>query len=67
MKTDKEAEKEIIRFEKKLLENVIKIIKLNQEEVRKLKPQEDFHRGSIAFGDVLIHILKELKKGEKLK
>ncbi len=63
MISDEEANKEIEKFHKQLLRNVIKVIRLHQKEVRKLpntdKSFEIFNNGSIAFGDVLIHQIKQ--------
>lgn len=76
--SEEEANREISKFHKALLEQVIKVIKVNQDGVRvvmnagteRAKKLKDFYLGSISFGDVLIHqigldikrINKEMRK-----
>ena len=63
MKNEQEAIKEIRKFEKAVLDRVIKLIEVNQGELNRILKEypsdaDVFHRGSIAFGDVLIHEIK---------
>ena len=70
MITENQANREIEKFHRQLFSNVIDIIKLNQKALKKLLAKEnrgenfrDFHKGELAFGDVLIHLLaKEIRK-----
>ncbi len=65
---EEEINQEIEKFHIQLLKNVIKVIKLNQKEIKK-QNTSFFNNGAVCFGDVIIleinHEIGKIRKREK--